>query len=199
MDALSALVHLIPMNDTARLLVTADTMIELIVARSEQSHKLVIETYPLGAEIDVTDLVKLFDSLGLLPGPVHPPLTQRPASPTTRRMTRNASSPSSASPERVACPECGKTYNQHGLEVHIGRAHKKPAPEPDTCEVCGVPYADHARCADCALPIGEGHPIGPSVGPGGLNQCRVCSDSEVAERHTLRARRVLGDVPLRAA
>jgi ribosomal protein L32 len=214
MDALSALINLIPMNDTARLLV-ADDRIDLMVARSDQPHRLVIETYPLGTEVEVSDLVRLLDTLGLLPALAPQAPAVPPLAPTNRRTTRSTA-PDTAADDRSPCPHCGKRFSPHGLEVHIGRSHKQvdgaivdlpqppaavaataPAPDADTCDACGGLLAGHERCADCAFPIGPDHVIGPAVAyDNGDPLCRICSDSRGAVRHVSR---VQGNVPLRAA
>lgn len=190
-------------------LAAADGEIALLMLTHEHADKITIERRRLGPSIDLSDLLRVIGSHGhtqgvpeLQPSPIQVTELPAPAAlqlaapvgvstgpmPTTRRTTRHRN----AVQNDVACSRCDRTFaNGHALEVHVGRTHKAPAPQPEPaaeahetpeapqesigaraqiavapsvegiCDVCRVSVRYHERCAYCGALLGSGHAAGP--------------------------------------
>lgn len=69
----------------------------------------------------------------------------------------------------MTCAVCLRAFRDgRALSIHLTRAHKpgdassavkRPQSRTavETCEICGVPWAEHPRCTACEIGIGPGH------------------------------------------
>jgi len=94
-------------------LVSSHGTVTLLHVRHAHADQVCIERYPLGAAIEVAQLVRLLGSLGLLPAPAETPGLPAPA----------AAPMAAAADSTVACPDCGTRTTPRGMGYHRRHAH----------------------------------------------------------------------------
>lgn len=176
----------------ARLVVKGEEAM-LIVLQHEHANKVSMERFPLGSSMDVADLVKLLDGLGLIE--VSVAVSGHERAPARKPAKRDATH---------LCPECAfaaksrgglgvHRRSKHGIVSPDSRSRAKAAPravqvapvDPQplpvasdgrgVCDVCGAPWTGHARCDECAALLGPGHTHdGPETVIRGKALCPGC-------------------------